>query len=187
MPRGVPNKKAGPVPTEIKPAPAGASRTGETVTVACKMPMGIIIHREVKKTRPVVVLGGGTRDETYYERVPGSEVEIIGNSRPIGGDYRTRVVMGYALTQGVPKDLWDHWAESHADLPALKNRLLFAMPSIGEASDAARESKKVKSGLEPLNPAGDPRRPRPLSDRVRAPETRDDVTHEFEEMDEEPA
>lgn len=172
------------VPPEITPA-RGAPRTGETVTVACKLPNGIVLHREVKKTRPVVVLGGGTRDEAYFERVAGSEVVIFGNARPVGGEHRTRVVAGYALTQGVPKDLWDEWCESKKDLPALKNGLIFAYPSIGEAADAARDNRKVRSGLEPLDPKGDPRRPRPLNNRVGEVTMNDEVKHDFEQVDEE--
>ncbi len=175
------------MPPESRPA-RGASKTGETVTVACKMPHGLVIHDEVRKTRAVLVVGGGTRDEVFYERIVGSEVEIFGNARPRDGQYRTRVVGGFALTQGVPKDLWDRWRESHKDLPALKNGLLFAYNTTALAADAARapENRKLRSGLEPLDPKGDPRAPRPLNARVGNITTRDDVSHDFEAVDEEP-
>lgn len=173
----------GPVPQEAKPA-KGASKTGETVTVACKMPHGIVIRGFRRSTRSVPVLGGGMRDETYFQP-DGREVTILGNARPIGGDYRTRVVAGYALTQGVPKDLWDQWREANAAMPAVTNGLILAFPTTNEAAAEARKNVKVRSGLEPLDPNGDPRRPRPLNARVGAVTTNDEAKHEFEQVDEE--
>lgn len=176
-------KKPGPVPQEAKPADRAAS-TGETVTVACNMPNGIHIRGFRKQKRVVVVLGGGQRDEFYFEP-DGREVTILGNARPIGGDFKTRVVANFALTQGVPKDLWDQWAEANKDLPALRNGLILAYADTAMAAAAAKDNRKVRSGLEPLDPKGDPRRPRPLNARVGQVTTRDDVTHDFERVDEE--
>lgn len=176
-------KKPGPVPPEAKPA-VGASRTGETVTVASKMPNGIVMRGFREKTRTVQVLGGGQRDERFYEP-DGREVTILGASRPVGGDFKTRVVAGMALTQNVPKDLWDQWHRANKDADMVRNGLIFAFASTAEAADAAKDARKVRSGLEPLDPKGDPRRPRPLSANVGQITTRDDVTHEFEQVDEE--
>ncbi|HEY6030503.1 MAG TPA: hypothetical protein VIU44_08070 [Gaiellaceae bacterium] len=181
-------KKPGPVPQEARTAARGAASTGETVTVACKFPPGILIRGFRKKTRTVQVLGGGQRDESFFEP-DGREVMIYGNARPHGGEYRTRVVAGFALTQNVPKDLWDDWRAANKDLPAVKNGLIFAYGSTALAADAAKapDNRKLRSGLEPLDPKGDPRRPRPLNNRVGEITTRDDVTHEFEQVDEDPA
>lgn len=176
-------QRPGAVPPEAKPA-RGSSNTGDTVTVACKMPHGVVIRGFTKSQRSVPVLGGGVRDEFFYEP-DGREVTILGNARPVGGDFKTRVVAGYALTQGVPKDLWDQWRESNKNLPAVRNGLIFAYPTTAMAAEGAKENRKILSGLEPLNPNGDPRRPRPLNGRIGQITTRDDVTHEFEQVDEE--
>lgn len=172
------------VPQQAKPTP-GAQKTGETVTIACKLPHGIVIHREVKRMRPVAVLGGGTRDEAYFERVHGSEITIFGNARAVGKSFRTRVVGGFALTQGVPKDLWEAWLESHRDMPAVRNGLIKALPNVGQAAEYSRENAKIKSGLEPLNPDGDERRPRSLRSEIGEITENDQAKHDFETVDEE--
>lgn len=176
-------QRPGPVPQEASQA-VGASRSGETVVVACKMPNGIVMRGFRQKTRVVQVLGGGQRDEKFFEP-DGREITILGCSRPVGGEFRTRVVAGFALTQGVPKDLWDQWSEANAESDLVRNGLIFAYASTAETADAAKDARKVRSGLEPLDPKGDPRRPRPLNARVSQIATRDDVTHEFEQVDEE--
>jgi len=176
-------KKPGPVPQEATPA-RGASRTGETVTVACKMPHGIVIRGFRSAMRSVPVMGGGVRDEKYFEP-DGREVTILGNARPVGGEFRTRVVMGFALTQGVPKDLWEEWLASNKSMPAVRNGLIFALGSTSEVAEEARNRGKLRSNLEPLNPNGDPRRPRPLNARVGNVTTNDEASHDFEQIDEE--
>ncbi len=161
------NTGARPVPPEVKPAPQGAKKSGETVTVACKLPNGLIIRgfRKVEATEPV--LGGGLRTVQKFEE-DGRRVHIFGNARPKGGSAKTRIVAGYALTTGVDKELMDEWLEANADTPMVKNKIIMVLPSIDQAVDAAREHQKVRSGLEPLNPVieKDPRVPRPVDPQL---------------------
>ena len=180
-------KNEGPkaVPPQARPAASGATKTGATVTVACKMPNGIVIHRERPSIRRVPVLGGGIIEEKSFERVPGSEVMIFGTARPLGAAPRTRTVGGYALTANVPKDTWDQWYEAHKDLPAIVNGLIYAMESVEDAAAEARDNAKIRSGLEPMLPDGDPRAPRPTDPHVSTVTANDEVTHDFAEVDEE--
>ena len=180
------NPGPAPVPPESRPA-KDASKTGDTVTVACKLPHGIVLHREVKKSRTVNVLGGGQRDEFYFERVPDSEVRVYGTARVVGHAPLTRIVCGFALTQGVPKETWDQWRAANKDMPAVKNGLIFAYPTTALAADAAKDpdNKKLRSNLEPLNPDKDPRSPKPMRTQIEQIKTNDEVTHDFAEVDEE--
>lgn len=173
------------VPPSARPA-IGATKTGSTVTVACKMPHGLIIHRERKIKVRVPVLGGGMQEETRYERIVGSEVQIFGTARAIGAAPRTRIVNGYALTTNVPRETWAEWSESHKDMPAIQNGLLYATESVEDAAAEAREPEnaKIKSGLEPLDPKGD-KRARSTDPRVSQVQTNDEVWHDFAEVDEE--
>jgi len=155
----------GAVPQPARAAPVGASRTGATVTVACKLPSGLIIRGMRADVRLVPVLGGGHREEKFWKE-DGRRVEILGNARPQGGSFKTRVVGGYALTHGVPRDLWDQWLEANEDQPMVKNGLIMACGSVEDAAEFGRENRGIKSGLERLDPNGDPRRPRPLMEHV---------------------
>lgn len=148
-----------PVDVEVNVAP-DANRSGETVTVACKMPHGLILRGFRKTTVQVPVLGGGFRDAMEYEP-DGRRVTIFGNAAPQNGAPRTRVVCGFALTDGVDKDMWDEWLKANQDLPAVKNGLVFAYSALAEAADAAKErGENLKSGFERIDPTGDPRTPR---------------------------
>lgn len=155
----------GAVPQPAKPAPVGATRSGDTVTVACKLPAGLIIRGMRPDVRMVPVLGGGHREEKYWKE-DGRRVQILGNAKPQNGEYKTRVEGGYALTHGVPKDLWEQWLEANRDQPMVQNGLIMACGSIEDAAAYGRDNRKIRSGLERLNPAGDPRNPRPLMEHV---------------------
>lgn len=184
------NQGPRPVPQQARPAPT-ASRSGETVTVACKLPSGLVLRGFRKTIDQELVLGGGLRDVTKYVEDGRREV-IYGNARPKGGSFRTRVVCGYALTQGISKTLWDEWLEANAEMPAVKNRLVFAFPNVDMAADAAREHRKTRSGLEPLSARieDDPRTPHPINPDVGQlrMETEKMKAEQFEEsLDEEMA
>lgn len=138
-------------------AKATAART---VTVACNMPHGIVL----RAFRPVVVsqavLGGGTRDVTeHYET--GQRFRISGNAIPAArepGKVYPEIANGYALTPGVPAELWEEWLKANKETPLVVNRCVFAVERdpVGEA----KRQGEQKSGLEPIDPAGDKRMPR---------------------------
>ena len=154
------------VTVEAKTAPVGASRTGDTVTIGCKLPWGLVLRGMRKATRQVPVLGGGMREETYFQP-DGREVLIYGNARAIGEDPKTRIVFGVAMTNGIPKDLWDQWVRDNHDLPAVQNGLIFACPTVNDVAAQAREVKGQLSGLEPLRADKDPRRPKSTRPEIK--------------------
>jgi hypothetical protein len=158
-------QKPGAVPQPAKPAPVGATRTGDTVTVACKLPAGLIIRGMRPDVRMVPVLGGGHREEKYWKE-DGRRVEILGNAKPQNGEFKTRVEGGYALTHGVPKDLWEQWLDANEDQPMVQKGLIMAFGSVEDAAGFGRDNRAIRSGLERLNPAGDSRNPRPLMQQV---------------------
>lgn len=153
-----PSASVSAVGVDVKAAPVGASRTGATVTVGCKLPWGLVLRGMRKATRQVAVLGGGMREETYFQP-DGREVLVYGNARAIGEDPKTRIVFGVAMTNGIPKDLWDQWLKDNQDLPAVQNGLVFACPTVEDVASEARSNRAQRSGLEPLLVDKDPRRP----------------------------
>lgn len=149
------------VTQDVNAAPVGASRSGETVTVACKLPNGFVIRGMKKATRSIGVQGGGLRDEIYF-KADGRRVTVFGTARAKGADFRTRVVGGYALTTGVPKDLFDEWLKTNEDSDMVRNGLVCAFKGVNDAASFGRENAEIKSGLEPLNPLGDKRQVRSM-------------------------
>lgn len=172
--------KPRPVSPETKPAPVGAKTTGETCTVACKLPHGLLIRGFKKATRQVPMAGGGTREETYF-RPDGSQVEIMGTAKLLGAESRTRVSGGYALTANVDRELMERWIETNKDMPAVRNGLVMIFGKASEAAQEALSNADTRSGLEPLNPKNDPRRPKSQSKGVGSVTIADEQPQQFED------
>lgn len=122
-----------------------------TVVIACKLPHGIKIRDYEKGESFEPVMGGGKRKTLVYRAV-GPTYRIKGPNVPDALKPLVEVVGGYAITQGMPADVWGRWIESNADAPYVKNGLIFG----GEDGDAvrgkAREMVDTKTGMEPLDP-----------------------------------
>jgi hypothetical protein len=126
-------------------------KSAKTVTIACKHPPGLVLRLFKTRMVTVPVLGGGNREEPRAEPIPGREATINGPAKPIGEEPRCLVVGGFAITSGVDRELWEEWKKQNADSDLLKNRLLFAFPTPEAAQAEAKNSAKVRSGLEPLD------------------------------------
>ncbi len=160
----------------VATAPAIRSEPGkgsQTVTVASKFPAAIILQ--------------ACRESTWYEETREGRVKrnrfdkagptftVRGTSQPNGqlpkGYRRPNIEGGYALTRGVPRDLWETWLAQNQDTDLVKNKVIFASPDHDELIGLARDHEHVRSGLEPLNPDGDPRAPKSLNPQVGNIET----------------
>jgi hypothetical protein len=123
-----------------------------TVTVACKLPMGLQLQAQRWDTENEPVLGGGYREVKKARWVDGAVFEVRGTAHEIGQAPKAPLVGGYALTPGCPADLWENWLEfnKHSDL--VKNRIIFAHAKRASVEGQAKENRAVATGLEPLNP-----------------------------------
>lgn len=154
----------------IKPLPESEttrvnpnSRSGETVTVACKLSMGLVMHLDEMIDRIEPLFGGG------YHTVKVAQKMVDDNGEPI--TYRLNparvpvgmteppawlIAGGYSLTPGIPKDFWDRWAEQNK--PLVSKGFVFAASSTERAQARANEQRGLRTGLEPLDPSNLPTR-----------------------------
>ena len=119
----------------------------ETVTVACKMPHGLILRlfnfQEVQEPLP----GGGTKSveraqpETGTVRIRGYLDKYDPSLPPVSK------VSSYALTPGVNKEWFEEWLDQNEDLDLVKNHLIFV-----HDEGMVREFEGTKNGLEPVDP-----------------------------------
>ncbi len=124
--------------------------TGGSVTVACKLPAGILMRVFNQEKYNVPVLGGGTREE--MRSIPCSEtIKINGNLVPFGQAPPFIIAGGYALTPNVPADIALTWMEQNKSSDLVKNNLIFIHEKTEYAEKRAKELKATKSGLEPLD------------------------------------
>lgn len=148
--------------TEQQPATSPAPRVqprgggaGDHVTVACKLPNGFVLEifdwstvREYNRAGDIV--------ETRVSRRTGRSHVLNGHALDVEDLKKGRypgypIEGGYALTPGVPRDLWERWVHDNAGSPLLVNHIIFAASSTERAGAQAREQVEVESGLEPVD------------------------------------
>lgn len=131
---------------------ASAPATGTaTVMVACKLPHGLVLQacEKIKKMEPV---GGGLMREVDAYVPMGATFTIAGTAHPQNQAPSAEISNGFALTRGVPKDLWDRWLAQNQTLEAVRKGLIFAHEGAGKTKDETREKAKLRSGLERIDP-----------------------------------
>lgn len=133
----------------------------DTVTVALKHPTGILLEVFKPEETMEPVLGGGVRSATVH-RSYGQRFALNGNRVPFGMRPTYNIIGGYALTPGVPRELWEKWQDQHKDSDLVVNGLITAWESPADAEDFARDPDNIelRHGAEPLRRKDDPRTPK---------------------------
>lgn len=126
-------------------------KSATKVTVACKVPNGILLRVFDMIPTPEPVLGGGSR-MVEQARVRGEPIRLRGPSVPFGKSPRFQIAGGYALTS-IPRDFWEEWVKQNKDSDLLAQKLVFAATTSDDARDMADEMEEIKSGMEALDPA----------------------------------
>jgi hypothetical protein len=114
-----------------------------TVTVACKLPNGVIL--ELKGKGRVTVRGNAV--EALPPTVPGERRRSVQPLAPA-----LIVSGGYALTPDVDEDFWNAWVETYAGLEIVEKGIIYALPRAADARAKSREMGDLKTGLEPIDP-----------------------------------
>ena len=126
----------------------------ETVTVACKIPNGMILHHQPEGGAKLTIKLNGNRNPIHPKT--GRELRKF----EVAGEAASGIG-GYGLTPNVPKDLWDKIYAESKDTPPFANGLIFALGDTASARDCAKElSPDMHSGLDPIDPE------KPLADKV---------------------
>lgn len=149
------------------PVHGTANKKGsQTVFVGCKLPRGIMLQLHTEGTIDRQVMGGGIKAQKIFMRDPGkdSSVRLKGNTLPFGSLPNYPIVGGYGITE-VSRAFFEKW---HGQNPGmhylLAQKILMVYDDLPDASAGSREHAEIRSGLEPLNPKGDPR-----ADKVNSP------------------
>lgn len=121
-----------------------------TVSVACKVPNGLILRlfEPVEANEPV--MGGGFR-KVHAFRPTGKNVTIKGPAHRLEMAPSVPVIGGYGLTHGVDADFWSKWLEQNKESPLVTSGQIFANEKSTYVESQSREGAKIKSGLEPID------------------------------------
>jgi hypothetical protein len=132
--------------------------TGDLMIVACKLPGGLILRwfdtvdsmepQRDGTSKPIRI---SQEDPEKRWIVRGTMVASAGQAfvNPLAAS--ELLPGGYALTHGVPKEVWDHWLETNRHTNLVRNKVVFAYPDMSTAQEVSVEHKAVKSGLEPID------------------------------------
>jgi hypothetical protein len=144
--------------------------SGETITVACKLPNGVVLRIFDKVPHKEPIMGGGFQET--WQAIEVDRIELKGWWQSFGRHKPQQNVEGtYALTHGVPKDKYLRWLSENKESHLVKNGIVFGTDKADHVEKkAAEQDKDTKSGAEPLDPsmsrkdglafAKDPRFPR---------------------------
>lgn len=121
------------------------------VTVACKLPHGLVLQLARPEVVSEPVMGGGSRQSKQFRQF-GEQITVHGVSHPQNAAPKAMIVGGYALTNEVSGQFWFEWLAQNKEHAAVKNHLLFAYEKEADAKDDAKDHAKVRSGLERLDP-----------------------------------
>lgn len=124
----------------------------ELVTIACKLPHGLVI--EVGLAQPAGMWGAPIQTKAYRKAtLNGTHAEWMKKAPNIQPVATLNPEPG--LTQ-IPKDLWEEWiSEGNMGYayPGRLNGLIWVVPKDkGEARDIEQAAKYLKTGFEPLDP-----------------------------------
>lgn len=138
-----------PAPNQQQGSQGGnaPARTGETVTVASKLPHGLVLQlQQAFKVKQAVQ--GEIRDAVVHKHV--GQRYIIAGVAPVQARLPNvdfpRLSEGFALTPGIPADFWEVWKAENADNEALLNGSIFAHGATPDRGKAER------TGFEPIDP-----------------------------------
>lgn len=140
--------------------------SGDTVSVACKVPMGMILRVHKKVMMPQKTTDGLVRDVPEYHQF-GKEYMVYGPSHPQNMGPHCTIIGDYAITPGIPREHWELWSQQHRGDMMVINRMIFAYSS-NKIAGAAKEHAELKSGLERLDSSRLPKNLVPSRDHMSA-------------------
>ena len=140
--------------------------SGDTMSVACKVPMGLILRVHRKVMMPHKTTEGMIRDVPEYHQF-GKEYMVYGPSHPQNAGPHCTIIGDYAITHGIPTEVWNLWSQQHRGDMMVINRMIFAYSS-NKIAGAAKEHAELKSGLERLDSSRLPKNLVPSRDHMSA-------------------
>lgn len=122
-----------------------------TVTVACKLPHGLLLQLQ----RPITIAEPTTtnpdRTVTRYERF-GKVIPINGCAIPMDRPSSKELRGGYALTRDVDADFFSKWLEQNKGLSAVEGGFIFASEQPAVIDKYINQGADKRTGMEPADP-----------------------------------
>lgn len=121
------------------------------VTVACKIPNGLLLQVFQMEDAQEPVMGGGWKTVKRATRV-GASVKLNGPAVAYGKPMPHDIRYGVGLTYGVDADFYNAWAEQNKGSDFIVKRLVYAHAKGSEVEAQSKDQVSIKSGLEAVDP-----------------------------------
>lgn len=82
----------------------------------------------------------------------GRRIKVTGVNDVLRGKEHGKLIVGGGVYTKMAEDDWAHISKTFAELPMIKNGLLYAEKSPRDAKAAINERKELRNGFEPVNP-----------------------------------
>jgi len=128
-------------------------KSSKTVTVACKLPHGIVIRDFEERAEYEPVYGQAERREVSVFRPVGPKIRIKGPTVPGIFARLVEVHGGYAITEGVPADVFERWMKHNENSQFVTSMMIYGHENKARVIDWAKDRDSIKSGMEPLSVA----------------------------------
>ena len=124
-----------------------------TVTVACKLPRGLVLQLFSAVSVEESVAGGGSRTVTRFTPNADKPPVTLNGVAFYPQNGAPESAFNFALTHNVDKDFWDAWVEQTGKyLAAYRNKLIFAHEKAVNTTAEAKAEEGRRSGLERIDP-----------------------------------
>jgi hypothetical protein len=127
--------------------------TNRTVTVACKLPHGLIIRDFVKVTEQEPAPGGYRVFEVFKQTGPRYRLKGPAPAEARGSLFirSIEVVGGYAITEGIPADVFERFIDANKNSAFIVNQLIYGHEDGRRVRSWARDRESLRTGFEPLD------------------------------------
>lgn len=142
----------------VSPLIGGETRKNtSTVWIGLKLPRGLTLTLGDFHNVDRPTFGGGVKPtRTYIPDPSKGSVRLKGYAVPFGKIPNYPIIGDFGLTE-VDRDWWNKWKTLNAGFDLLKTGLIFEHGDKSSVEAYAEEHAEIKCGLEPMDPAGDPR------------------------------
>ncbi len=128
---------------------SGNKGSSNTVSVACKLPNGLILQLYKMETRSEATMMG-FRDVKVAVPV-GERITLNGNAVHVDRAPKHEIMNGFGITRNVPAEFFTQWLKDNHDMKAVREGMIFACDSNGRMADESRDKQSIRTGLEPLD------------------------------------
>ena len=124
----------------------------ETVSIACKLPHGLIMQLQRQNEVRDPTMASPDRTVKVWQKV-GDQITIRGFAKRVDQPSDTLVIGGFAITSNVDAAFAKEWFAQNKEHPSVKGGFIYIHGEQKNVEGYAKAHADLESGLEATNPA----------------------------------